>query len=69
VKITVMAEVLVYLFVFSSLLADGVSATTYTNDWAVEIEGTQEEANMIALRYGFVNLGTVSRTTCRGNCI
>ena len=58
-----MAEALFPLFVVYSFIAVGVSATTYTNDWAVEIEGGHEEANRIAFRHGFVNLGTVSRST------
>ena len=31
----------------------------YSNTWAIEVEGGEEEANRIAEKYGYMNLGKV----------
>ncbi len=35
------------------------AAVRYSNDWAVQIEGDQENVNMIANTNGFINMGQV----------
>ena len=58
-----MAEVCRLLFFVSILIVCSVSEITYTNDWAVEVYGSQDEANRLAARSGFVNLGNVNFVT------
>ena len=38
---------------------DAVKNPVYSNDWAVEVYGGEEQANGIAGTYGFVNMGKV----------
>ena len=48
-------------FFVSTLIVFSVSEIMYTNDWAVEVYGgSQDEANRLAARSGFVNLGNVN---------
>lgn len=42
------------------LTAELIDAEVYTNTWAVQINGGPEEANRIARKHGFINLGNVS---------
>ena len=36
-----------------------IAAPTYTNDWAVQVEGSLGAVNAIANRHGFINMGQV----------
>ena len=37
-----------------------ISATRYTNDWAVQVEGGAEAADSLATATGFINMGQVN---------
>ena len=39
------------------------AAPVYTNSWAVQVEGSEKEADALAAKYGFVNNGQVSPRT------
>ena len=39
------------------------AAPTYSNDWAVQVEGGLEAANTIANTHGFINMGQVKPAT------
>lgn len=43
------------------IVSTSVHAQHYSSQWAVHIEGGQQEADAVAERNGFVNLGEVSQ--------
>ena len=57
--IRVNAYLLVISSILSSNLVDGTSHTTFTNQWAVKINGTEEIARKIATQYGFIYVAKV----------
>ncbi|XP_062868756.1 proprotein convertase subtilisin/kexin type 6 isoform X2 [Trichomycterus rosablanca] len=56
-----MMPVLVVLLVFGLLAADGASLSggVFTNHWAVRIRGGAQQADQLASKYGFTNLGQI----------
>ena len=50
---------LLLLSVFSCVILFS-DALNYSNRWTVQIDGANEEANRLARKHGFVNLGKVS---------
>ena len=48
------------LLVLTVSVSPGRAEKIYTNTWAVHIAGGEQEANHIAEKHGFVNLGHVS---------
>ena len=68
-----MARLLVFLFVFAAAAIcfaaaagaprgrgrEGLESPIYTNVWAVQVTGGEEEAEALAAKYGFVNNGPV----------
>ena len=68
-----MARLLVFLFVFAAAAncfagaprgrgREGLESPIYTNVWAVQVTGGEEEAEALAAKYGFVNNGPVRYT-------
>ncbi len=47
------------VLVLTATLSGG-EARTYTNSWAVAVEGGAEAADQLAAKYGFTNLGLVT---------
>ena len=59
----VMLLVAVAVSIFSPSTAfdtDAATAKPYTNIWAVEVNGSKEEADALAAKHHFVNKGQVS---------
>ena len=44
-----------------------ISATRYTNDWAVQVEGGAQAADTLATATGFINMGQVRIKSDRGH--
>lgn len=51
--------VLLFSYVFASFILHIVCTLEYSNRWTVEIDGDKQEADKLAKKYGFLNLGKV----------
>ncbi len=47
------------LLALATAISSSSEAGTFTNSWAVEVNGGREAADQLAVKYGFTNLGQV----------
>lgn len=57
--VTVLVLFMSGLLEVSMAVSDHSTRRDYTNSWAVEIKTGDKEADTVARRYGFINLGKV----------
>ncbi|MFT7806701.1 furin-1-like [Arapaima gigas] len=48
------------LLLLASAVITSVTQNVYTNSWAVHISGGAEQADFIAKKHGFINLGNIA---------
>lgn len=60
---------LIFLFLTSVVRQTLSSRNVYTNHWAVRISGGRGEADKLALKYGYTNLGQVSDFNLSDLCL